>query len=402
MTTPIKKSTGARSPSATGLVARAAALRGLLQEEAADHDRERRLSDRTVGALREAGLLRLTVPRALGGHEVDMRTLLDVAVELGRGCTSTSWVTSVVSTGNYLIGMFPEETRKDVWGANPDACAIGVLTPTAQVERAEGGVRVTGKWAYSSGSQIADWAMLGIPYGGTAEAPGISFALMPMNELTVQDTWHVMGMRGTASNTVCAENVLVPERRLLSVQAVMGEAFADQFPDEPLYQTNLAGTLVMVLLGAQLGAVRTALEYVREKAPQRSISATFYPDQSESVAFQMDLAEAANKIDTAGLLLHRLADVLDDHAKRGERIDLELRARNRVDGATASQLVKDAMDLLVSAHGTSAFADSNPLQRIFRDLNVASRHAGTGVRVPRELYGKAMLGKNPFEITFLL
>lgn len=402
MTTQSEGGAGPQTPAHHELVATASALRAQLQDDAAEQDRERRLTARTVAGLRDAGMLRLTVPRALGGHEVDMRTLADVTAELGRGCTSTAWVTAVVNTGNFLIGLFPEATRKEVWGDNPNACAAGILTPSATATPVKGGVEVTGTWAYASGSQICDWAVVGIPHGGTPEAPAVTLALVPMSDVTVEDTWHVMGMRATASNTIVASDIFVPEHRLLPLGAAMSGAGMGDFSDEPLYRTSLAGLLILSLLGAQLGAADAALSYVLEKAPKRSISATFYANQTQSVAFQMDVAEAAAKIDTARFHIRRLAEGLDEYAQRGELPDLGIRSRNRMDGAYASQQVKQAVDLLVSAHGTSAFADFSPLQRIFRDVNVASRHAGTGIRIPQELYGKTLLGLDPYSVSFLI
>jgi alkylation response protein AidB-like acyl-CoA dehydrogenase len=49
----------------------------------------------------------------------------------------------------------------------------------------------------------------------------------------------------------------------------------------------------------------------------------------------------------------------------------------------------------VSAHGTSSLADSNPLQRLWRDIHVASHHAITEWQVNLEIYGKALLGVEP-------
>jgi alkylation response protein AidB-like acyl-CoA dehydrogenase len=46
----------------------------------------------------------------------------------------------------------------------------------------------------------------------------------------------------------------------------------------------------------------------------------------------------------------------------------------------------------MNAHGASGFADSSPLQRIWRDVNVAARHAVASSTVGNEVYGKALLG----------
>jgi hypothetical protein len=47
---------------------------------------------------------------------------------------------------------------------------------------------------------------------------------------------------------------------------------------------------------------------------------------------------------------------------------------------------------VISANGASSFADSSPLQRLWRDSNTAGRHAVALPAVNQELYGKALLG----------
>jgi alkylation response protein AidB-like acyl-CoA dehydrogenase len=43
-------------------------------------------------------------------------------------------------------------------------------------------------------------------------------------------------------------------------------------------------------------------------------------------------------------------------------------------------------------HGAGSFAEANPLQRIWRDLEVCSRHAVVNAEISKELYGRALLG----------
>ena len=64
-------------------------------------------------------------------------------------------------------------------------------------------------------------------------------------------------------------------------------------------------------------------------------------------------------------------------------------------------LVREAVELLVQAHGTSSLADFNRLQRLWRDVHVASHHAITEWQVNLEVYGKALLGVEP-NITHLI
>jgi len=53
---------------------------------------------------------------------------------------------------------------------------------------------------------------------------------------------------------------------------------------------------------------------------------------------------------------------------------------------------RDAIDVLMSAHGASSFAEFNPLQRIWRDSETAGRHAVLSPDISAEVYGCALLG----------
>ena len=64
----------------------------------------------------------------------------------------------------------------------------------------------------------------------------------------------------------------------------------------------------------------------------------------------------------------------------------------RSDTGYVAECITRAIDLLLFAHGAGSFADVNPLQRIWRDSNVAARHAVTLPAVSYEVYGKALLG----------
>jgi 3-hydroxy-9,10-secoandrosta-1,3,5(10)-triene-9,17-dione monooxygenase len=198
------------------LVAQARALTALLQEDATRADQQRCLTDRAVAALEDAGLFRLFTPQAQGGYEASIGTLLDVCTELARGCSSTAWVASVLNVGNYMAALFPREAQHDVWGDNPDAkTALVIVASRAAVERVEGGVIVTGQWPYASGARHCDWLAALIPRGVDSDDPAVHIVLMRADELRIEDTWHVTGMRGTGSVTVVADRVFIPRHRVM-------------------------------------------------------------------------------------------------------------------------------------------------------------------------------------------
>jgi alkylation response protein AidB-like acyl-CoA dehydrogenase len=137
---------------------------------------------------------------------------------------------------------------------------------------------------------------------------------------------------------------------------------------------------------------RAALQYVTSKAAKKPISYTFYESQQDSVAFQLQIAEASRLIDTAQLHAYRAASDIDEAAARGEYPDFLTRARVRSDTGYVAESITRAIEILLFAHGAGSFADVNPLQRIWRDSATAARHAVVSPTVAYEVYGKALLG----------
>ncbi|MBD3007596.1 MULTISPECIES: acyl-CoA dehydrogenase family protein [unclassified Streptomyces] len=375
------------------LVARAVALQPLLREHAMATETDRRVPDEVIDALAEAGLLKLSVPKRYGGHQTSLRTMLDVSAALAEGDGSTSWVVTLVNVCNWLTSLFPSKAQDDVFGANPDARVTGVLTPTSTSVKVDGGWRVSGRWYYNSGSSHSDWAALGVPLTDEeGEIVDQALLLAPREDLSLEDTWFVAGMKGTASNCLVAEDIFVPEHRVMSIPAATEGDYPTEHKDEVLSRSALVPVLALVLAGPQLGLGRAALKYVTEKAARKPISYTFYETQAESVAVQMQIAEAALRIDTAILHAQRAAAQIDQAAQDGTYLSFTERARVRADTGWVIQNVLEAINTLVSVHGAASFAEVNPLQRIWRDANTAGRHAVAAPTVAMEVYGKALLG----------
>ena len=375
------------------ILERAAALRPVLERNAAKGEEDRRIADESIEALVEAGLFKITVPRRFGGYEVDIRTKLEVSAAVTEGDGATGWVLALINVCHWLVGLYRDQAQQEIFGADPDARVCGVLTPSPETRRVDGGLVVSGRWPWASGSLHATWGLVGVLDRDAAGAiTEHALALIPMTDLAVEDTWFVAGMKGTGSNTLVADEVLVPDHRLLSVPKAIENEYPTEHADEPLYRSSFIPVLALILVGPQLGLARAARDLVIAKAPSRAISYTSFERQTDSVAFQVEVARAAMMVDTAHLHAFRAAGEIDAAARRGEKLDYVTRARVRADTGYTAETVRAAIDGLVSAHGASSFADSSPMQRIWRDANTAGRHAVVSPTVSLEVYGKALLG----------
>jgi 3-hydroxy-9,10-secoandrosta-1,3,5(10)-triene-9,17-dione monooxygenase len=375
-------------PTHTELVARARDLAPLLRKHVASGVC-RRQGDEVIEALTAAGLFRLFTPRRFGGYATSVRTQVDVTEALAEADGSAAWVVAIATGGAWLSAHATERAQEEVFGPDPDVRISGSGNP-APARRVDGGLRVDGRWAYASGSPHASWAGVATAVADEHGQPiGAYFGLVPRSELSLEETWQTVGMRGTGSNTFVGDDLFVPEHRLF---ATAGLAEGSPRHDEPLYRPPFASVAVLILMGTLLGLGRAALDYTIEKAPTKPMHHTFFARQSDSVAVQVQTAEAALKLQTARLHTHRIADDLDAAAISGASLDYSDRAQIRAQAGYAVAQVLEAIQILLNVHGAAGFAETSPLQQIWRDANTGGRHAGFNTAVGYEVFGKVLLG----------
>jgi 3-hydroxy-9,10-secoandrosta-1,3,5(10)-triene-9,17-dione monooxygenase len=374
------------------LVSRAKDLVPLLRENAARTDRERRIPDENLAALAKAGLFGITAPRRWGGREVGFETKIRVVRELARGCGSSSWVFALLTGGPWFVGMMNEQAQQDVWGDDPNATVAVAVPPSGTAEFVDGGYRISGRWPYCSGAEHADWVLLGVRSVGPDGEPAPLVALVPRERIEVDDTWHVTGMRGTRSNTVITRDLMVPSHRTISLGAAQEGDLDTPFVDEAPYHVPLTLGALSDLTGPQLGLARAALDSVIENAAWRGVSATTYTRLTDAPTVQLAVARAASNIDTAEALVFSAAQEMDRAARAGLRPSLLDRACIRMKLTRGIVEARDAIRELVSAAGSSVFAETCTLQRIWRDSETAASHAVSNPAISAEVYGRLLLG----------
>jgi 3-hydroxy-9,10-secoandrosta-1,3,5(10)-triene-9,17-dione monooxygenase len=369
------------------VVDRAVALRPLLESHATHCEAERRIVDENLDALAAADLFDVIVPKRHGGLGSSIATQLAVSAELAKGCGSTAWVQTIFNVTTWSAALLPAGGQADIFDSGEPVRMCGSVMPTGTATPVDGGYLITGEWGFASGSLHATWATGGVLVLDDRGAAGLpAVAYMPMRELDVRDTWYVAGMRGTGSNTVVADRVFVPAHRMAGAAELFDPAPRGA---EPSDRWPIGSVLALVLVGPVLGMAESALEAVAANAPRRSISYTTYERQIDSTVVLRDLAEAALDIDTVRMHVFRAAADIDAVGAGGE-MDALAKARLRGACGYANDVARRAVDRLVNIAGASSFAEVSPVQRIWRDLNVASRHAFLGTQPTLELYGRAM------------
>jgi alkylation response protein AidB-like acyl-CoA dehydrogenase len=386
------------------IVAKATELRPLIQEHAQEGEDQRRVAEPVVEALQEAGLFHISIPKRWEGQGGNFRTFIEAVSEVARGDGGTGWAVALLNVCTWFGTLYSDQAQEDVFGQNPGARACGIFsfpggpfqpaksTPEKS-EWVDDGLLVSGEWPYASGSLHADWANLGVKIDENEDGtPVQGLALIPMSDLSIRDTWYVAGMRASGSNTIVAEDVLIPKHRIQPFEDMAGEKYAREWAEEPNYWASFVPVAEIVLVAPQIGLGRAAIDLTLEKGAKKGVSYTVYSQAKDSPAHQIELARAVSQIDAAHLLVARACADIDRAALNREHLDPLTRARVRMDTGEAGRLCREAINRLLSVNGASSFAQVNPLQRIWRDSEIASRHAFVMPEVASQLYGRALFG----------
>ncbi|WP_433295247.1 acyl-CoA dehydrogenase family protein [Pseudonocardia sp. CA-142604] len=375
------------------LIARASELIPLIREHAAQSSEQRAVVEPVMSAIEKAGLFRLFVPRRYSGHGANMCTVMEVIAEVARGDGSTAWTVALLNGCAWIASTFSQQAQDDVFRADARAMVCAILTPATTSERVDGGYVVCGRWPYASGSFAADWAIVGLELDTSGGEDPRGLALIPSSAWTIEPTWFAAGMKGSGSDTIVVEDHFVPEHRVQRFADMLEGRFATPHQSAER-NANMAflPAAAIVLVGPQIGLARHATELTLAGLPEKQVAVTAYNAARNSPSHQLRVAEALTKFDLAELLMQRMCHEIDTAAARHEHLGLLRRGRMRNDIGTIAELVSAGIGSLLTANGAGSFADSNVLSRIWRDAEIAGRHAHVSPDVGREIYGRLLLG----------
>ncbi|MEV6481665.1 hypothetical protein [Streptomyces sp. NPDC051576] len=324
-----------------------------------------RLHPDVVAALPAAGFARHFVPRRWGGRAGGFTELVHAVAAVGEACASTAWCCALLAGHARLAAHLPERAQAELWADSPDtAMAAAVVPPSGRLTPAPGGWRLTGRWQWASGVEHADWILLATLEDQPAGPPAYRVLLLPHRDIRVHRTWDSVGLRGTGSHTVTADDVFVPEHRSCLRDALMtGVTEADAAPCHRVPYTLVAPLL---FCAPALGAARGALDAWTALTRERGASA----------GAQLTLARCSAEIDAGALLLETAAQRADRAALTPPAaFEPETVARNQRDASVAADLLTGAVERLFRTAGVRALAQDSPLQRAWRDIHAVAGHA---------------------------
>jgi 3-hydroxy-9,10-secoandrosta-1,3,5(10)-triene-9,17-dione monooxygenase len=344
----------------------------------------RKLPEASIQDLHDSGYFRALVPSQFGGHEMTPKEFFQIQTEIAEYDMSTAWVGGIIAVHAFQIALMDEQAQKDVYAENPDTRVSSSYNPVGgKTEPAEGGLMLSGRWGWSSGSDHCEWVLL----GGIVAGEGYRTFLVPRSDYEIEDTWHSMGLQATGSNDIVIETpVFVPDYR--THKQMDGFNCLNEQPSS-LYSLPWAQAFIRVVSTPAIGAAKHALKLFIENASTSSTDPTRLvgdPDVLRRVA------EAENAIDQAETMMARNFDVMQALVDSGQEIPMVDRVRYRYQAGSVIKDMSEAVDQLFDvAGGRSVFVGAE-IQNIWHDIHIARAHVANNPVGFARNWGNIMMG----------
>lgn len=386
---------------AARILAAVQAMRPRLRERAAEAELLRRAPDETVRELAEIGVFRMTVPVEYGGYALTPSQMIPIFAEIARGCGSSGWVAWVTTAGTQWMTAYSHELQREMfladWVGPYQSGAMGKHGPGV-ARKVDGGYMIKGEWPWSSGCHHTIFHTMGCL---VAKEDGTKFPIIcqvPHEQVEILDDWHVLGMRGSGSNTiVLREETFVPDYRVIQTMDLFAGKRPAPEPAGLLYKINLIQLTTSTFISLGLGLAQAAADLLVEAAPKRPITFTTYPRQSEAPVTHLQLGEIYAKLGAVESIAMHMASLVEADAAAGVPQKPIDNSRVRCMTSYGLTLCDEVVQLCLRASGASAIRDTNPMQRIMRDVKTATMHGQMNLETAYEDYGRMILGLPGFQ-----
>jgi alkylation response protein AidB-like acyl-CoA dehydrogenase len=342
------------------------------RERAAESEAQRCVPPDFVDRIRHAGLLKLFLPKSLGGLETDPLTALKVVEIMSQADGSLGW-TIMILNGTLLYAWLEADVAHSILGPDPDVTVAGNLGPLARATPTEMGIRLDGRWPFCSGSPHAGVLLGGYftfkddkPMVNAMGQPDWRIAFFPRSDGEIVDTWHTSGLRGTASNDIIVSELPIAQEMTIA-------PFGPPLVESAFIHWSLFSVLGVLMCGVPLGVGRRALDEVKQVVERKSRAVSgqvLAGDPSVLLA----VAQADAQLRSARAFLVECLGAAWDTSLRGDDLTLDQRALLRLSYRNAMDAGIHAVDTAFRLGGGSAIYEHNPLQRCWRDLHAGKQH----------------------------
>lgn len=300
-------------------------------------------------------LFKLMLPQEFGGRPTPLPDMLRIFEELSAIDGSLGWLVHIGAAGGYFAPSFEKEVARELFSPR-EAVIAGSGFPAGRARRTAGGYTVSGRWRYASGAQYATLFTANAVCEDEGKEVIRAFAFFPDQVQIVHD-WGSFGLKATASDSMVVAEAFVPNERVF----VVGESKWQ--PADPvtaaLYRLPFDIVAVTTIASVSIGLTRRFFELARDL------------HRWETLGQRQRLAqEAVEHRELYYLLARRAWSWAEAGHEFPEREKQAIMQGIRRLVAASVQAVQEAFAYL----GMRALWETEPINRVYRDLQAASHH----------------------------
>ncbi|MXP42051.1 flavin-dependent monooxygenase [Altererythrobacter soli] len=342
------------------------ALLDVVRERRVEFTRAQQVAPDVVELMRRAGIFRALVARRFGGDEMTPAEFIQIIEQIAVVDGSAAWVASFGHASAYIAAL-PVATLERIYENGPDVSVCGALFPPHNAKAVDGGLEVSGRWKFGSGTSTADLVGVGIKAEGVDDGGAPRMALMPRDKVTIVPNWDVNGLCGTGSHDVVVDKVVVP----VEWTFIRGSAAN---LDGPLFRYPVMALAAQVLAVVGLGVARSALDTLIEMAGGRG-SITGAPVLANRAYVQSEVAQAEAALRSARAFFYDAAEDAYATLVAGEPLPLDKVNLLRLSSTHLARVGVDVAQTAYRLSGTAAIYTDHPIARQFNDALVVAQHA---------------------------
>jgi alkylation response protein AidB-like acyl-CoA dehydrogenase len=357
-----------------------------------------RLDDAAVKVLRESGVMKMFQPARYGGAEAHPTDFAETVMRLAALDGSTGWVAGIVGVHPWEMAMADPRVQEEVWGEDIETWIASPYAPMGVLRPVEGGYIFNGRWQFSSGTDHCDWIFLGALMGDEEGNPqfalGGRHVILPRSDYQIlEDTWDVVGLRGTGSKDVVVKDAFVPDYRVIVFDRMLdGSAPKDAGLDNPTYHVPFTTVFPLGITSAVIGICEGALaHHLAYQKTRVQVTGTKIKDDPYVLAA---IGDAAAEIHASRVTMLDNVSRIYDRVAAGEVLTFPERAVSRRTQVSAAWRAVRAMDEIVGRSGGNGLRMDHPLQRFWRDGHMGLAHA---IHVPGAVFHVSTLGQLEIE-----
>jgi alkylation response protein AidB-like acyl-CoA dehydrogenase len=351
------------------------------------NERLGKLDDAAAKLLRDTGVIRMFQPARYGGAEAHPRDFAETVMRIASLDGSTGWVAGIVGVHPWEMAMCDAQVQEEIWGQDNDTWIASPYAPMGILRPVDGGYVFNGRWQFSSGTDHCDWIFLGAFLGdgeGTLTRPPQNYpVIQPRSDYEiVDDSWDVVGLRGTGSKDVVVKDAFIPENRVVAFSKFLdGSQPREAGLTNPTYHipftTAFPLGITSAVIGIAEGALAAHLAYQRTRVQVTGTRATDDPYVLYAIG------AAAEEIKASRTAMLDNVSRFYDAAEAGREVTFAERAESRRTQVAAAWRAVRAMDEVVSRSGGNGLRMDNPIQRFWRDGHMGLAHA---IHVPGSVF----------------